>query len=69
MAMPFLMAALIVFHSSADSRILTLVVKESAVSPSARWFAPLVAFARLSIGLSLSSNSSELFPMITSIWY
>jgi hypothetical protein len=48
---------------------LTLVVKESAVSPFARWFAPLVAFARLSIGLSLSSNSSELFPMITSIWY
>jgi hypothetical protein len=67
MAMPCSMAALIVFHSSADSRIFTLVVKDSAVSPSTRWFAPLVTFAGLSTGLLFSSNSSELSPTIASI--
>jgi hypothetical protein len=61
------MAALIVFHSSADSQIFALVVKESAVSPSARWFAPLVTFAGFSTGLLFSLNSSELSPMIASI--
>jgi hypothetical protein len=35
-------------------------VRESAVSPSAKWFAHLFIFARLSIGLLLSSSSSEL---------
>jgi hypothetical protein len=44
---PLSMAALIVFHSSADNRIFALVVKESTVSPSARWFAPLVTFVGL----------------------
>jgi hypothetical protein len=69
MAVPLSMAALIVFHSLADSRILTLVIKESAVSPSVKWFASLVTFVGLSTGLLLSSNSSELSPMIASIWY
>jgi hypothetical protein len=36
--------ALIMFHSSADSQTFTLVAKESAVSPSAKWFAPLVCW-------------------------
>jgi hypothetical protein len=39
------------------------------VSLSARWFAPLFIFARLSTGLLLSSSSSELSPMIASTWY
>jgi hypothetical protein len=59
-------AALIVFHSSTDSRILSLFVRYSAVSPSARWFAPLFIFAGLSIRLLLSSSSSELSPTIAS---
>jgi hypothetical protein len=42
----------------------TLVAKESSVSPSAKWFATLVTFAGLSTVLLLSSNSSELSPMI-----
>jgi hypothetical protein len=67
MAAPCSIAALIVFHSLADSRIFSLFVKESAVSPSARWFACLVTFAGFTIGLWLSSNSSELYPMIASI--
>jgi hypothetical protein len=49
---PCSMAAFIVFHSSVDSRIFALVIKDSAVSPFARWFAPLVTFARFSIGFS-----------------
>jgi hypothetical protein len=61
------MAALIVLHLSVDSRIFDLVVKDFAVSLSARWFAPLVTFVGLSTGLLLSSNSSELFPIIASI--
>jgi hypothetical protein len=64
---PCSMAALIVFHSSAYSRIFALVVKDSVVSHSASWFDPLVMFARLSTGLLLSTNSSELSPMIVSI--
>jgi hypothetical protein len=48
MAAPLLIAAFIMFYSSADSRTFTLVAKESAVSPSAKWFAPLVIFAGLS---------------------
>jgi hypothetical protein len=64
---PCSMATLIVFHSSADSQIFSLVVKDSAVSSSARWFAPLVMFAGLSTGLLLSSNSFELSPIIVNI--
>jgi hypothetical protein len=37
-------AALIMFHLSADSQTFALVAKESAISPSARWFAPLDTF-------------------------
>jgi hypothetical protein len=69
MAVPLSMAALIMFHSSADSHTFALVAKESVVSPSTKWFAPLVTFAGLSIGLLLSSNSSELSPMIANTWY
>jgi hypothetical protein len=36
MAAPLSNAALIMFHSSADSQTFTLVAKESAVSPSAK---------------------------------
>jgi hypothetical protein len=54
------MAVLSVLHSSFDSQTFTLVVRESVVSPSANWFAPLFIFARLSTGLLLSSSSSEL---------
>jgi hypothetical protein len=68
MAVPLSIAALLMFHSSADSRTFTLVAKESVVSP-AKWFAPLVIFAGLSTGLLLSSNSSELSPMIANTWY
>jgi hypothetical protein len=64
---PCSIAALIMFHSSTDSQIFVLVVKDSAVSPSARWFALLVTFAGFSTGLLLSSNSYELSPMIASI--
>jgi hypothetical protein len=64
MAAPLSIAALIMFHSSADSQTFTLVAKESSVSPSAKWFAPLVTFAGLSTVLLLLSNSSELSPMI-----
>jgi hypothetical protein len=68
MAVMLSMAALIVFHSSANSRTFALVAKESAVSTSAKWFAPLVTFAGLSTGLLLSSNSSELSHMIANTW-
>jgi hypothetical protein len=64
MAVLLLITALIMFHSSADSQTFALVAKESAVSPSANWFVPLVTFAGLSSGLLLSLNSSELSPMI-----
>jgi hypothetical protein len=57
---PCSMAVLIVLNSSFDSRTFTLVVRESAVSLSAKWFAPLFMFAGLSTGLLLSSSSSEL---------
>jgi hypothetical protein len=67
MAVPCLIAASIVFHLSADSQIFALVVKDSVVSHSARWLAPHVTFARFNTGLLLSSNSSELSPMIASI--
>jgi hypothetical protein len=60
------MAALIVFHSLIDSQIFSLFARDSAVSPSARWFAPLFIFAGLSTGLLLPSSSSELSPTITS---
>jgi hypothetical protein len=69
MATPLSIVALIMFHLSADSRTFTLVVKESVVSPPAKWFAPLVIFAGLSTGLLLSSNYSELSPMISNTWY
>jgi hypothetical protein len=68
MAAPLSTAALIVFYSSARSRTFALVIKGSMVSPSARWFAPLVMFAGLSTGLLLSSNSYELSPMIANTW-
>jgi hypothetical protein len=60
-------AILIVLHSSADSRTFFLVARESAVSPSAKWFAPLFMFARLSSGLLFSSSSSELSSVMASI--
>jgi hypothetical protein len=60
-------AVLIVFHSSSDSRTFTLVARESAVSPSAKWFAPLFMFAGLSTGLLLSSSSSELSSVMANI--
>jgi hypothetical protein len=60
-------ALLIVLHSSSDSRTFTLVMRESAVSPSAKWFVPLFIFAGLSTGLLLSSSSSELSPVMASI--
>jgi hypothetical protein len=64
MAALLLITALIMFHSSANSQTIALAAKESAVSPSAKWFVPLVIFAGLSTGLLLSLNSSELSPMI-----
>jgi hypothetical protein len=60
-------AALIVLHSSSDSQTFTLVARESAVSPSAKWFAPLFIFVGLSTGLLFSSSSSELSPVMASI--
>jgi hypothetical protein len=60
------MAALIVFHSSSDSQTFSLLARDSAVSPSARWFAPLFIFAGLSTGLLLSLSSSELSLTIAS---
>jgi hypothetical protein len=60
-------AVFIVLHSSSDSQTFTLVVRESAVSPSAKWFAPLFIFAGLRTGLLLSSSSSELSPVMASI--
>jgi hypothetical protein len=62
-------AVLIVLHSSSDSRTFTLVARESAVSPAAKWFAPLFMFAGLSTGLLLSSSSSELSSAIANIWH
>jgi hypothetical protein len=44
-------AVLIILHSSTDSRTFSLVARESAVSPSAKWFAPLFMFAGLITGL------------------
>jgi hypothetical protein len=58
---------LIVLHSSSDSRTFTLIARESAVSPSAKWFASLFIFAGLSSGLLLSSSYSELSPVMASI--
>jgi hypothetical protein len=58
---------LIALHSSADSQTFTLLARESAVSPSAKWFAPLFMFAGLSTGLLLSLSSSELSPVMASI--
>jgi hypothetical protein len=58
---------LIILHSSTDSRTFSLVVRESAVSPSTKWFAPLFMFAGLSTRLLLSSSSSELSSVIASI--
>jgi hypothetical protein len=66
-SMPCSTAVLIVLYSSSDSRTFTLVARESAVSPSAKWFAPLFIFAGLSTGLLLSSSSSELSPVMASI--
>jgi hypothetical protein len=60
------MAALIVLHSSTDSRIFSIVARESAICPSARWFYPLFMFAGLSTGLLFSSSSSELSPTMAS---
>jgi hypothetical protein len=60
---------LIVLHSSSDSQTFTLVARELAVSPSAKWFAPLFMFAGLSTGLLLSSNSSKLSSVMANIWY
>jgi hypothetical protein len=58
---------LIVLHSSTDSRTFSLVARESAVSPSAKWFAPLFMFAGLSTGLLFLSSSSELSSVMASI--
>jgi hypothetical protein len=60
-------AVLIVLHLSFDSRTFTLLARESVVSPSANWFAPLFIFAGLSTGLLLSSSSSKLSPVMASI--
>jgi hypothetical protein len=59
-------AALIVFHSSTDSQIFSLLARDSAVLPSARWFAPLFIFAGFITRLLLSSSSSKLSPTIAS---
>jgi hypothetical protein len=64
--MPCSTTALVVFHSSTNRRIFSLLVRDSVVSPSARWFAPLFIFAGLSTGLLLSSSSFELSPTIAS---
>jgi hypothetical protein len=66
---PCSMAVLIILHSLTDSQTLSLVVRESAVSPSAKWFAPLFMFPGLSTGLLLSSSSSELSSVMASIWH
>jgi hypothetical protein len=60
---------LIVFHSASDSQTFTLVVRESTISPSAKWFAPLFMFAGLSTGLLLSSSSSKLSYVMANIWH
>jgi hypothetical protein len=62
-------AVLIILHSSTDGRTFSLVVRESAVSPSAKWFAPLFMFSGLSTGLLFSSSSSELSSVMVSIWH
>jgi hypothetical protein len=62
-------AVLIVLYSSTDSRTFSLVVRESAVSPSAKWFAHLFMFAGLSTGLLFSSSSSKLSSVMASIWH
>jgi hypothetical protein len=67
--MPCSTAVLIVLHSSSHSQTFTLVVRESAVSPSAKWFAPLFMFARLTTGLLLSSSSSDLSFVMANIWH
>jgi hypothetical protein len=67
MSMPCSTAVLIILHSSNDSRTFSLVVRESTVSPSAKWFAPLFMFAGLSTRLLLSSSSSELSSVMASI--
>jgi hypothetical protein len=61
---PFSTASLIILHSLADSQTFSLVVRDSGVCPSARWFAPLLIFARFNTGLLFLSNSYELSPMI-----
>jgi hypothetical protein len=60
---------LIVLLSSSDSQTFTLVVRELAVSPSAKWFAPLFMFDGLSTGLLLSSSSYELSSVMANIWH
>jgi hypothetical protein len=69
MSVPCSTAVLIILHSSTDSQTFSLVVRESMVSPSAKWFAPLFMFAGLSTGLLLSSSSSELSSVMASIWH
>jgi hypothetical protein len=68
MSVPCSTAVLIILHSSIDSQTFSLVVRESMVSPSAKWFAPLFMFAGLSTGLLLSSSSSKLSSVMASIW-
>jgi hypothetical protein len=62
-------AILIILHSSTGNQTFSLVVRESAVSPSAKWFAPLFMFARLSTRLLFSLSSSELSSVMASIWH
>jgi hypothetical protein len=69
MSVPCSIAVLIILHSSTDSQTFSLVVRESVVSPSAKWFAPLFMFAGLSTGLLLSSSSSELSSVMANIWH
>jgi hypothetical protein len=61
---PSFNAALIASHSSTVSWILTLFATDSVESPSALWFAHLLMFSGLIMGLLLSSNSSDESPMI-----
>jgi hypothetical protein len=44
-------------------------VRESTVSPSAKWFATLFMFAGLSTGLLFSLSSFELSSVMVSIWH
>jgi hypothetical protein len=58
MTPPWLMAALIVSHSAADSQTFSLAVMVALVSPSAIHLAPLLRFNGLMTGLLLSSSRS-----------